>query len=879
HPSFADFMTHKNRCGEKFWINTSKHHLQLAKHCLQVMKQHLCFNICHLSDFTKMNDEIENLDQLIEQNIPAELKYACQFWAEHVVNILPDDFDLLADAINGFLRINFINWLECSSLCKLLKSCLSSFQHMSHWISQNVSQSESLLLILRDAMQFLTIFWQPITLCAIHIHISCVPFTPRDSLISKWYYKQDSALLKVYITGKPYTVDYYRVLEGHQKAVTSFALSPDGLEIISGSLDKTVIIWNVITGEMINQPLTRDKADEISAVSYSPDGSKVYSRSVAGRTRVWDKNTGASLRRPKRNNTYMNTSKMITAPSVNVFSPDRLKLAFASISCRVLIADVESGAVIQQLQKHINTVCAIAWSPDSSLIVSASHGYLGDSYFVVSNIETKSTIDYVYIQSHALCETYNTIAFSPDATTIVFAFMSGILGFWNLCTKTLSLKHSQCHSGHVTAIAFSPDGKYVVSASQDHSLTIWNATTGDTIKKTLTGHLGIIYTVIFLPGGLQIASGSDDTTVRFWDIQPYIQAGTKDNNESDTITSIAISPSGSKIVYGLKSSTNNLKILNILPQHTQAVSLKGHSNPVTALSFSHSRSHILSGSQDKTLKLWNCEIGNAVSLKGHSNPVTALSFSHSRSYILSGSRDKTLKLWNCETGNVIQTFTGSNLKFEITALAFSSDDLYIVSAAGRAYRERGITVWDTITGSILGGPFRAHKINITSIAFSCDLQYVYSGSYDCSIKLWDWRSAVKDEPINPDDIMASGIDYTGELMFPPFKIGYEVGDASLSGMVFKTLSKRALLAAINAGSSSAEHLLPVVDQSGWVLRSECQRLCWIPKDLRNRLAAFDICGPLFASGSENGVIVLLDASALLEPLSSNSITASASMYI
>ncbi|KAI0060228.1 WD40 repeat-like protein, partial [Artomyces pyxidatus] len=289
-----------------------------------------------------------------------------------------------------------------------------------------------------------------------------------------------------------------------------------------------------------------------------------------------------------------------------------------------------------------------------------------------------------------------TLAFSPDASKIVFTLNKGVLGIWDINTRVVSLKHSQSKRGHITATAFSPDGSYIISASQDYSLAIWDTTTGDIIKETLTGHLGIIFTVVFLPGGLQIASGSGDTTVRFWDIQPYIQAGTTDNDESDTITSIAVSPDGTRIVYGLESITNNLKICNTLPPDTQTVSLNGHRGPVTALSFGHSSAHILSGSQDKTLKLWNCE-----------------------------------------KGNVIQTFTGSNLKFEITALAFSSDDLYIVSAAGRTYRERGITVWDTVTGSILGGPFRAHKAKITSIAFSHDSQYVYSGSFDCSIKLWD----------------------------------------------------------------------------------------------------------------------------------------------
>ena len=57
-----------------------------------------------------------------------------------------------------------------------------------------------------------------------------------------------------------------------------------------------------------------------------------------------------------------------------------------------------------------------------------------------------------------------------------------------------------------------------------------------------------------------------------------------------------------------------------------------------------------SGSEDKTIKIWNIEIFCVLAiLKGHSQSVTSLSFNNKGTILASGSEDNNIKIWNLET--------------------------------------------------------------------------------------------------------------------------------------------------------------------------------------------------------------------------------------
>jgi WD40 repeat protein len=81
--------------------------------------------------------------------------------------------------------------------------------------------------------------------------------------------------------------------------------------------------------------------------------------------------------------------------------------------------------------------------------------------------------------------------------------------------------------------------------------------------------------------------------------------------------------------------------------------LKGHTDFVRSVAFSQDGSRVVSGSYDKTVRIWNVTTGEveAELLKGHTDFVRSVEFSQDGSRVVSGSNDKTVRIWNVTTGN------------------------------------------------------------------------------------------------------------------------------------------------------------------------------------------------------------------------------------
>ena len=98
--------------------------------------------------------------------------------------------------------------------------------------------------------------------------------------------------------------------------------------------------------------------------------------------------------------------------------------------------------------------------------------------------------------------------------------------------------------------------------------------------------------------------------------------------------------------------------------HEQECTLRGHSATVNCVAYSPDGKHIVSGSADKTVKVWDSQTGKEeCTLTGHSNWVRRVQFSDDGLQIISGGSDGTVRFWDLASGQQVRQVSGREFTF------------------------------------------------------------------------------------------------------------------------------------------------------------------------------------------------------------------------
>ena len=293
---------------------------------------------------------------------------------------------------------------------------------------------------------------------------------------------------------------------------------------------------------------------------------------------------------------------------------------------------------VHTLKGHSAAVRSIAVCPDNQIIASGSE----DSSVKLWDLNTGAEIR--TLSGHARQTWVSTVAFSPDGQTLASGSGDQTIKLWNWQNRQ-EIGSLSGHSQDVLSVAISPDGQTLASGSSDKTIVVWNLITRQKIK-TLFGHSNSITSVAFSPDSQLIASGSYDKTVKIWD---WTTNKISQIPDSAGVKSIAISCNG-HLVSGNRNCEIKLWNLHTL-QLIQA--FLGHiegsfffPSGVNSVTISPKEQIIASGGRrDKTVKLW-LPTGELIQpLRGHSKGVTSVAFSADGKTLVSGSYDKTIKIW------------------------------------------------------------------------------------------------------------------------------------------------------------------------------------------------------------------------------------------
>jgi Leucine-rich repeat (LRR) protein/tRNA A-37 threonylcarbamoyl transferase component Bud32 len=159
--------------------------------------------------------------------------------------------------------------------------------------------------------------------------------------------------------------------------------------------------------------------------------------------------------------------------------------------------------------------------------------------------------------------------------------------------------------------------------------------------------------------------------------------------------------------------------------------LRGHTDAVTSVAVSPDGRRALSGSADRTMRLWDLAAGKELRrFEGHEMPVSSVAFSPDGRRALSGSWVGVMRLWDVETGKELRRFEGHTSW--VNSVAFSPDGARALSGGGEGSTAR---LWDLATGRELRR--FGHANFVVRAIFSPDGRRVLSAGLDGTVRLWD----------------------------------------------------------------------------------------------------------------------------------------------
>ena len=503
------------------------------------------------------------------------------------------------------------------------------------------------------------------------LEVNSIVFSPDGSHLALWSYEE----VQIWNTS---TGELEDDLECHEHSVMSVAFSHNDRFIVSGSVDVTIQIWNTATCETI-YVLTSYK-DEVTSAAISGNDKFVVSGSEDGTVRIWDTAAGELL--------HVLEGHGLDVYSV-VVSPDCQHIASVSLAHELWIW-TKDGILEHKLEIPANEILS-------------DHAFSNDGRRILCNVNRMEWTT----TGHRLSPPdinddpgdagrTRSVAYSPDDNEIVYGMKDGEVIIWNRDTNKAHILGR--HGSGVTSVAFSPNGSRIASGSSDGTVKIWDPRLREVIDEEASLE-GLRMATLSHDGGWIVTASESLCHIQVWRVTETV---TKANNELITegqVQCLALSRDGSRVVI---CAGGSICVWNHLTNTTEC-QMSGHSDSVTCVAFSYDERHLVSGSEDKTVRMWDCHTGNEISMLQHTAPVQCVAFSRDGCCVAIGVQvSRQARIWNPSTGEVQWELDRPPERAGPTSsVAFSHDDSHVISASWN-----GVWLWNLRTGESTGLPER-----------------------------------------------------------------------------------------------------------------------------------------------------------------------------
>ncbi len=455
-------------------------------------------------------------------------------------------------------------------------------------------------------------------------------------------------------------------LVGHKAGLVALAFSADGKKLVSGSIDRTVKVWDAATKRAVHT-LT----GFASALAVARDGKAIAFGTKEHAIALWDADSGA----PR--GSLQGHAGEITAAA---FAPDGNRLLTCAEDRVDLLWDVGKSKTLVAIEGHGKALASVAFSPIGDRLVAVARdrralslGGAAPNGFAVHEIRPDVT---------------PALAVSPDGKLAATATSERVIEIWDTDSgRTRST--IAVHDDAVTSLAFHPNGKVLATASADKTVNLVDVATGQVLGK-IDKHKGPVRGVAFSPDGRFLATASADFDARIWGVPKRDSLFELEHGYQHEVTSVAFSPESMRLATASHGDTLWLWTVD---RGQTIFTVGGPPGAVRQVAFSSDGRAVAAASSDGAARVYSASTGKYLRrLSASRASIEGVAYSPKRDLLAAASADGSIFLFAPEAGELVAT---------VRPVA-GSQGAYVFSTDGR-FEALGERVADLVIVCRVGG--------------------------------------------------------------------------------------------------------------------------------------------------------------------------------
>mmetsp|Transcript_24154 Transcript_24154/g.27356 ORF Transcript_24154/g.27356 Transcript_24154/m.27356 type:complete len:765 (-) Transcript_24154:74-2368(-) len=384
------------------------------------------------------------------------------------------------------------------------------------------------------------------------------------------------------------------------------------------------------------------------------------------------------------------------------------------IQGQILIWDLEAKEIYALFQHKTDTwVNSIAFSPDNTTLVTGG----SSGYVQIWDIASKSLTMIVEVMTGRNITSLHIL--NDNSTLIVGAF--GKLFFYNVKTGQI-LKSIYTHKLSIKSMAVSSDQAYLLTVAVEAEVKVWDLNTRKEIA-SLTEHDGKLMYVAFSPDNSQFATASLEGEVKLWDFSSKTVIKTVVTHQDDALK-LMFTNDGSQLI---SLARDTFQMTN-LATDTSRTFVPYHKYLMKFVEKVASQQKIVTGSHDGSIKVWNSETGSLEQTWASTSESSlySLVLSHSGETVYSGHYDGSVYVRKFSTSQLLQTL--NNHTRTVFGLAVTPNDEKLVTAGWDGFIRIIRTSDYQVLGSIETSEVQAIAVSDT---------HIYSIHDDLTVAAWN----------------------------------------------------------------------------------------------------------------------------------------------